>query len=111
MSGDNTGNVSNSPQPEAGQINIMEVTTNLPIVYANGVFVQLGNNDGHMTFVLDTMEDPQNVRRIKQVRVVATPLLMKALHQQLTSTLDQYEAIMGPVDAALRGVTTQQEGN
>jgi Protein of unknown function (DUF3467) len=83
--------------PPVPQFNIVEVTHDLPVVYANGAFVQLGNNDGHLTFVLDCMEDPQTIRRTRQVRVVATPLLMKALYNHLGHALAQYEQIMGSI--------------
>jgi hypothetical protein len=69
-------------------------------VYANIFRLRLGDNDGAVTFMMETDDGDGVLYNQEQVQVVMTPRGMKTLHLILANALEQLEKIAGPIQIA-----------
>jgi hypothetical protein len=66
------------------------------IFYANCISLAVNDNDCLITFVAE-YQDGDRVVRHEQIKVTMTPRSLKLMNQAIAQTIDQLEAMAGPI--------------
>jgi hypothetical protein len=65
------------------------------VVYANAIRFRVGDNDGAVTFLVETDGQDGTLYNLEQVQVIMTPRVMKILHMVLGDGIAALEKLLG----------------